>query len=76
MRLIKGRSFYKEPWYGNYRSMMDRCYRESAKNYPCYGDGLTIDRINVNGNYEPSNCQWLTRSENTKKAWEDRRNAK
>lgn len=41
-----------------------------------YRDGLTIDRINVNGNYEPSNCQWLTRSENTKKAWRDRRDAK
>ena len=37
MRLIKGRSFYKEPWYANYRSMMDRCYREKAGNYPCYG---------------------------------------
>ena len=37
MRLIKGRSFYKEPWYGSYHSMMDRCYRETAKNYPFYG---------------------------------------
>ena len=26
MRLIKGRSFYKEPWYNSYHSMMDRCY--------------------------------------------------
>lgn len=30
-----------------------------------YKDGLTIDRIDVNGNYEPSNCQWLTMRENT-----------
>lgn len=88
-RLIEGKSFYNKPWYGSYKSMMDRCYREKANNYSEYGGrgikvckewhnienfekwvqisgykkGLTLDRKDVNGNYEPSNCRWATMKE-------------
>ena len=28
------------------------------------GKGMEIDRIGVNGNYNPSNCQFITHKEN------------
>lgn len=30
-----------------------------------YQEGLAIDRVNPDGDYEPSNCRWITVSENT-----------
>lgn len=31
-----------------------------------YKEGLEIDRIEVDGNYEPSNCRWITKLENAR----------
>ena len=31
-----------------------------------YEEGLSIDRINVNGNYEPSNCRWVGTKEQSR----------
>jgi len=39
-----------------------KAFKEWAMNNG-YSDQLTIDRINVNGNYEPDNCRWATQKE-------------
>jgi hypothetical protein len=31
-------------------------------------DGLTLDRIDVNGSYEPGNCRWVSHKEQTRNA--------
>lgn len=46
-----------DEWKNNFISF----YKWSIENG--YQDNLTIDRIDVNGNYEPSNCRWITNKE-------------
>ena len=31
--------------------------------------GLSIDRVDINGGYNPNNCEWVTQSENVKRRW-------
>ena len=49
-----------EDWKNSFQSFYDWAIDNG------YSDELTIDRINCDGNYEPSNCRWITNLEQAK----------
>ena len=63
-----GRGISITPEWDNFTSFEDW----SLKNG--YSDNLTIDRIDNDGNYEPDNCQWITKGENSTKRNKDPKN--
>lgn len=81
---MKCRCYYeKHPHYNNYGGRGIKVCEEWKKSSNSFGDwaisngysdDLTLDRIDVNGNYEPSNCRWITMKEQASNKRESKRN--
>ena len=49
-----------QEWYDDFKVFYDWAISNG------YRQGLTIERVNVDGNYEPANCTWIPQSEQVK----------
>jgi len=45
-----------DEWLASFQAFYDWCIANG------WGKGLTIDRLNVDGNYCPENCRWVSRT--------------
>lgn len=56
-----------DEWKNSYEAFEKWAYKNG------YKQGLTIDRIDVNGDYEPSNCRWVTQAKQMRNTRKTRR---
>lgn len=56
-----------DEWYNDVTSFLSWCYNNG------YKENLTIDRIDVDRNYEPSNCRFVTNTEQQRNRRDNRK---